>query len=230
MDTRSDRLSSSLFNRQPFGGASMAFIALLISASAPAAAEQPPALAKFSGFHPLWPQTGGFCYIGFSHLHSKGPTDRRVYRELPSGEHVFVGDPVALGYTGPKFAYFGPHPLAVAGLPLPGTTYCYLRGPHFHASAPAPGPSFVLKNGAYWFVGEFSPQFEKDSYNVWMNDSPVLTEYKPPPVTLADAPPGYRLPEAVRVPPPAPAPLPVPKSASGRTGSRTAVTGRGGSR
>ena len=176
-------------------------LASTVSQSLLWAADAPVGVARYRGIHPLWPQTGGFCYIDVPHVHNKRPTDLRTYRVLPGEENLYVGDPVALGYDGTRYPYFGPHPLAAAGLSASEPVYCYLRGPHFHAEQPPAGASFVFKAGVYWFIGTFLPAFERDLYNMWVNDAPVLTSYEPPQVSLADAPPGYVQPAALRVKP-----------------------------
>jgi hypothetical protein len=182
----------------------------------------PPAFAKgvtkYRGIHPLPPHGGQFCYLEVPHVHAKAPSDMRVYRTLPDQQNVFVGDDVALGYDGEKSAYFGPHPLSTPGLPATEKFYCYIRGPHFHASPPAPGQSFVLKDGVNWYIGAFGPEFEREKHNLWINDSGALPTYVAPKVTIADAPPGYHLP-ALAEPPPRPAP---PNVDAGKPGAKVA--------
>jgi len=175
---------------------------LIAAASTPAFAK---GVTKYRGIHPLPPHGGQFCYLALPHVHAKSPSDMRVYRTLPDQQNVFVGDDLALGYEGEKHAYFGPHPLSTPALPSTETFYCYIRGPHYHSSAPAAGPSFVLKDGVAWYVGAFGPEFEREKHNLWINDSGALPTYQAPKATLADAPPGYHLPVLAEPPkPPAP--------------------------
>ncbi|MEO7667797.1 MAG: hypothetical protein ABIW57_00570 [Polyangia bacterium] len=196
-----------------------------------------PALAaktfKYRGIHPLPPHAGEFCYIDFFHVHAHAPSDMRGYRVLPNQEHLFVGDEVALGYQGSKYAYFGPHALTVADAPKGQALYCYLRGPHFHASAPAPGSGFLEKDGVAWYTGAFGPEFDRDRFNVWVNDVRPIASYRPPQVDISAAPPGYQLPATVAAPvihPPAPAaPGPAQKGNGKGASAARASRGAGGS-
>jgi len=67
---------------------------------------------RFAGVHPI-PKSegGGICYIEGPHVHIYA-ADKLEYREH-GPDHVFVGDPVAYGFDGPRFAYNGPHPIHV---------------------------------------------------------------------------------------------------------------------
>jgi hypothetical protein len=175
-----------------------------------------PGVVVYRGIHPLFPHTGRFCYIDVAHVHGKRPSDLRVYRVLSNEEYLFVGDPVALGYVGPTHAYFGPHPLVLDGAPAFPQIFCYLRGPHFHAQESTPLEPFVSKAGVYWFTGSFPPEFDRDRRYLWINDSGVIASYRPPTVTLADAPDGYRFPPEARVQPIAEVPASAPMLAKGR--------------
>ena len=192
----------------------VAFLGVLAASLTPAFAK---GVTKYRGIHPLPPHGGAFCYLSIPHVHARAPSDMRVYRTMPDQENVFVGDDVALGYDGAKHAFFGPHPLSNPALPSTEKFYCYIRGAHFHATAPAAGPSFVSKDGVAWYVGEFGPEFEREKHNLWINDSGALPSYVPPKVTLADAPPGYHLP-ALAEPPK----LPVPPAPAGKTAKSAA--------
>jgi hypothetical protein len=194
-----------------------AVLGVLAASSMPAYAK---GVTKYRGIHPLPPHGGEFCYLEVPHVHARAPSDMRVYRTLPDGENVFVGDDVALGYDGSKHAFFGPHPLSNAALPSTEKFYCYIRGAHFHATAPAAGPSFVSKDGVAWYVGEFGPEFEREKHNLWINDSGALPSYVPPKVTLADAPPGYHLPALAEPPKP-----PAPPAAAGKPGTKPTAKG-----
>lgn len=174
------------------------FTALCLLAAAPVLAK---GVTKYRGIHPLAPHGGQFCYVEAAHVHGRAPSDMRVYRTLPDQQNVFVGDDVALGYDGAKHAYFGPHPLANAALPSNEKFYCYIRSAHYHAEPPPASPSFVMKDGVAWYVGEFGPEFEREKHNLWINDSGALPTYEPPKATLADAPPGYHLPVLAEPPP-----------------------------
>jgi len=94
---------------------------------------------KYIGIHPVpKAQGGGFCYIEGPHVHVFG-ADKLQYRDHRGNNH-FVGDPVAYGYDGPKYAYKGNHPIqvnAVVGSPEVDTEFCYLDGAHYHYFAPS---------------------------------------------------------------------------------------------
>lgn len=186
-------------------------------------AAAPVKLTKYAGIHPLAPHAGEFCYIDLLHVHAQAPSDMRAYRVLPDQRHVFVGDEAAMGYEGAKHAYFGPHPLTVAGAAPQEPLYCYLRGAHFHAAPPTPAAAFVMKDGVFWYTGPFAPSFERDRFNVWVNDVRPIAAYRPPPVELAAAPKGYQLPAAVTPAVPA-LPAAAPPPATGST-SRTKGAG-----
>lgn len=188
----------------------------VLGASAPVLAK---GVTKYRGIHPLPPHGGQFCYIELPHVHARAPSDMRVYRTLPDQQNVFVGDDLALGYDGPKHAYYGPHPLTNAALPATEKFYCYIRGAHYHAAPPAAGSSFVAKDGVSWYIGEFGPEFDREKHNLWINDSGALPTYVAPKATLADAPPGYHLP-AQAEPPKPPAVTP---PAAGKAGAKPAA-------
>ena len=90
--------------------------------------------------HPLPRKIGhGFCYINVPHVHDFGPSDPRLYREV-DGEYYFVGDPAPFDYEGPRYSFYGPHPVVEADVQLGQPVYCYLNGPHYHwLSAAAAG-------------------------------------------------------------------------------------------
>jgi hypothetical protein len=203
----------------------IAVAAGVLAASAPATAAAP-GLAKYRGMHPLPPHAGDFCYIDVPHVHRATPSDMRVYATLPSQEVVFVGDPVALGYTGPKHAYFGPHPLAHPDVPASDNVVCYYLKAHYHAHRPAAGTTFTQKDGAYWYTGAFPPDFEKQSYLTRINQTAPIPGYKPPAVELGAAPPGYKLP--VLAPPPAPLVQPDPAAPKGRAARKPAKADKAG--
>jgi hypothetical protein len=107
---------------------------------------------RFAGIHPI-PKSegGGMCYIEGPHVHIYAANAVEYRDEGP--DHVFVGDPVAYGYAGPKYAYKGPHPIVVETDGEPHTEYCYIEGPHFHPFAPPDGPEFKMVGNAYFYVG-----------------------------------------------------------------------------
>ncbi|HEY4186921.1 MAG TPA: hypothetical protein VGP07_17730 [Polyangia bacterium] len=180
------------------------FIALLVAGSSPVSADGP--MSRYRGIHPLSPHQGAFCYIDTLHMHRIPPPDMRVYAVLKGGENLFVGDPVALGFEGPKFAYFGPHPLAIPGAPeLPGT-FCYIAGAHYHAAPQPSSPTLVQKDDVTWYIGPPPPAAPN---RVWINEVRAIQSYKPPNVDLTSAPPGYH-PFDLGLSPPSPAAVPPP--------------------
>jgi hypothetical protein len=166
---------------------------------------------------------GGFCYIDVPHVHNYMPGDRRMYREN-HGQYYFVGDPAPFDYDGPRYAYFGAHPMAEAEIRLGHPVFCYIKGPHFHWYQPPPQAQFKLTGGAYWYVGAFPPAYYDDRprYAV-INEAYAPMPYARPVVDVQVAPvavraeislggPGWRAsamiggpPAPVFVPPPGPA-------------------------
>jgi hypothetical protein len=112
------------------------------------------AQVHYVGLHPIAKDAGdGVCYIEGPHVHVYA-ADKLQYREH-EGRNYFIGDPVAYGYEGPRFAYKGHHPIhvhAIVGGP-DDVEYCYLDGAHFHYFQPPPGPEFKLAGEAYFYVG-----------------------------------------------------------------------------
>ena len=111
---------------------------------------------RYVGVHPI-PKSegGGMCYIEGPHVHIYD-ADKVQYRDH-RGEHYFVGDPVAYGYDGPRYAYKGHHPIhvdAVLDDGDPQTEWCYIDGPHYHYFQPVEGPDFRMEGDAYFYVGE----------------------------------------------------------------------------
>lgn len=112
---------------------------------------------RFAGIHPI-PKGdgGGICYIEGPHVHLYA-ADKLEFR-VHGPDAVFVGDPVAYGYDGPRVTYDGPHAVHLGG----DTVYCYLKGPHFHAFAPPDGPDFEKRGEVYFYVAPPPPVFVKE--------------------------------------------------------------------
>ena len=90
-----------------------ALIAGLVAVAAFSAAAQARTV-EFVSQHPVPHKFGGgFCYIDVPHVHNYGPEDPRMYREA-NGQHYFVGDPAPFAYDGPRYSYYGAHPVAEA--------------------------------------------------------------------------------------------------------------------
>ena len=164
---------------------------------------------------------GGFCYIDVPHVHNYGPEDPRMYRET-NGQQYFVGDPAPFDYDGPRYSYYGAHPVVDAEVRFGHPVYCYIKGPHYHWYQPPPQTQFELTGGAYWYVGAFPPAYYDDRprYQV-INEAFAPMPYARPVVDVQVAPvavraelsfggPGWRAsavvggpPVPVFVPPPA---------------------------
>jgi hypothetical protein len=84
-----------------------------------------------------------------------------MYREQ-NGQHYFVGDPTPFHYEGPRFAYYGAHPVVDAEIHFAHPVYCYMKGPHYHWYQPPPQAQFQLTGGAYWYVGRFPSTYYDD--------------------------------------------------------------------
>ncbi len=132
-----------------------------VLASSPAFAKKHGRQVRYAGIHPVAKaEGGGICHIEFPHVHIY-PANKLEYR-LVADNYVFVGDPVAYGWDGPKYAYKGHHPIQVnviAELPEPTTTYCYINGPHYHYFEPPEGPDFKVAGDAYFYVGTPPPAY-----------------------------------------------------------------------
>jgi hypothetical protein len=111
---------------------------------------------RYAGIHPVSKaEGGGICHIEFPHVHVY-PANKLEYRVVEDN-NVFVGDPVAYGWDGPKYAYKGAHPIQVnviAGTPEPYVHYCYLSGPHYHYFEPPDDQDYKVVGDAYFYVGD----------------------------------------------------------------------------
>ncbi len=134
-------------------------VGLALAFATPATAKKYGKQVRFAGIHPVPKgEGGGICYLEAPHVHIYKP-NKLEYRVVAEN-NVFVGDPVAYGWDGPKHAYKGHHPVqvnVVAGVGEPNTTYCYINGPHYHSFEPPPGPEFKVVGDAYFYVGEPAP-------------------------------------------------------------------------
>lgn len=168
-------------------------IVLVCLAAAPALADHRwGKQVRFAGIHPI-PKSegGGICYIEGPHVHIYA-ANKLEYR-IHGDDHVFIGDPVAYGYDGPKYAYKGPHPVQIEAVVggEPDTEYCYIEGPHYHYFDPPDGADFKLVGNAYFYVGAPPPvMIEARPQYVGIN-----AYYKPivytRPVIEVDAPVGW---------------------------------------
>jgi hypothetical protein len=164
------------------------FIALSVAAAGVARAEA----VYYVSRHPLPLRVGhGFCNIDVPHFHDYPPSDVRLYRQV-DGEYYFVGDPTPFGYEGPRYSYYGPHPIADVNVTFGGPTYCYLKGPHYHWYAPPPTAQFEMRGGAYWYVGGFAPVFYAEEPRfVVVNDVYTPLVYARPVIDISVAPPAF---------------------------------------
>ncbi len=147
-------------------------------------------VVQYMSRHPIPKRIGhGFCDIDVPHFHDYPPSDPRLYRQV-DGQYYFVGDPTPFGYDGPRYSFYGPHPIADASVQLGGPSYCYLQGPHSHWYAPPPQAHFEMRGGAYWYVGAFDPVFYADQPRfVVVNDVYAPLVYERPVIDVAIAPP-----------------------------------------
>ena len=132
-----------------------ALLAGAVVTATPATAGEPRQV-HYVGIHPIpKAEGGGLCYIEGPHVHLYD-ADRVQYRDH-RGANYFVGDPVAYGYDGKRYAYKGHHPIyvhAVVGDDDPDEEYCYLDGPHYHYFAPPSVPEFKVVGDTYFYVGQ----------------------------------------------------------------------------
>jgi hypothetical protein len=134
---------------------------------------------------------GGFCYIDVAHVHDFGPSDPRMYRQV-GAQLYFVGDPTPFDYQGPRYAYYGAHPVAEAHVHFGQPVYCYLQGPHYHWYQPAAQSSFELRGGAYWFTGAYEPvYYDQRPRYVAVNEAYAPIVYTRPVVDVTVAPPAF---------------------------------------
>src|SRR5215813_8335774 len=159
---------------------------------------------RFDGMHPIPDSAGGgFCYIEGPHVHAYEPYRADVmYRSEPTG-YAFVGDPIPYGYDGPKYSFYGHHPIYVDGV----EEYCYIDGPHYHYYAPPERAPFKLKGGVYFYAGPFPttytelrPRYSRINviYRPIHYARPVVVEAPPPEYTG----PVFEAHAVVGVPPP----------------------------
>jgi len=134
---------------------------VLAIATQSAAAERPMRQARYIGGHPIpTAEGGGFCEIEGPHVHVFA-ANKLEYRPH-DGYQVFVGDPVAYGYAGPRHQYKGHHAIHVNAVidepePEDDLAFCYLDGPHFHAFAPSVDAEFEVVGDTYFYVAEPPP-------------------------------------------------------------------------
>ncbi|MBZ0116151.1 MAG: hypothetical protein K8H88_04135, partial [Sandaracinaceae bacterium] len=98
----------------------------------------------YRGPHPYDLQGHWHAEAGL-HEHDTLPVGLDAFADL-DGVLVFLGDPVAFGFTGDVWAFAGPHPIPFA------EAYCGLRERHQHAFPPE-GAFRRETDGSYRFVG-----------------------------------------------------------------------------
>jgi hypothetical protein len=157
---------------------------------------------RYVGVHPIPKEYGGgTCYIEVPHVHVYMVPDAKLHYRNHRGSLYFVGDPVAYGYDGPKYAYNGPHPIRVDAVADddddqgdPDEEYCYIQGPHYHNYAPPPviAAQFKLDGGAYWWVAP-PPRAYLDARPVYAKVNTYYTplRYERPTVVVDAPPPGW---------------------------------------
>jgi len=162
---------------------------LTIASTTPAVATH---VVRYVSKHPLPKKVGrGFCYLTVPHVHDYEPSDPRLYRQT-DGQYYFVGDPAPFDYDGPRYSFYGAHPVADVDVQFGTPTYCYLRGPHYHWYAPPPQAQFELRGGAYWYVGTYDPVYYSERPRfVVINDAYAPVVYARPVVDVRVAPPSF---------------------------------------
>lgn len=188
-------------------GARIVPLALALSLVALAAAHADRGRGKnksrqYHGAHPLSIKAeAGFCYIEVPHVHPTRIHNKHkpLYR-AHEGHKVFIADPVAYGYEGPRHSYYGHHPVAVdvvlgeeasfsSGQQL---EFCYLDGPHYHLFAPQPGLSFTEAAGASWYIGELPEAYVEGKVTFApVNRVYAKMEVERPEVVFEEPPTGY---------------------------------------
>jgi hypothetical protein len=167
-------------------------LSVFLFAFAGAASAAHAEVVQYMSRHPIPKRIGhGFCDIDVPHFHDYPPSDPRLYRQV-NGQYYFVGDPTPFGYDGPRYSFYGPHPIADANAQLGGPTYCYLKGPHYHWYAPPPEAHFEMRGGAYWYVGAYEPAFysEQPRFAV-VNEVYAPMVYPRPIIDVRVAPPAF---------------------------------------
>jgi hypothetical protein len=141
--------------------------------------------SKYLGVHPIAKAHGkGVCHIHAPHVHAYAPDVKVAYRVVGDA-NVFVGDPVAHGWDGPKVAYVGPHPVNVDAVyawdvevqpvEIDVDVFCYLKKPHFHVMAPEAGASWSVVEGANVYTAKL-PTAYVEARAEW---EPVNVYYEP---------------------------------------------------
>jgi hypothetical protein len=126
--------------------AGLLLAALLLSAR-PASAD---AVFYYRGPHAVPTAYGGFCHIGVRHFHTYKPEDTKVFR-YDDNTYIFIGDPTAHGWEGPRVSYYGHHPIASGW----GGGWCFIGGPHYHFYNTF-GSSWSWHGGAYYWAGPWT--------------------------------------------------------------------------
>jgi len=170
------------------GLAALVGIIALVSLTAAAEARS----IRYHAQHPIPAKFGGgFCYITEPHVHAFGPSDPRLYR-MHDEEYYFVGDPTPFGYDGPRYSYYGPHPVVDVGVEFGEPVYCYLDGPHYHWYQPVAQAQFEFRGGAYWYVGDYDPiYYRQRGRYVAINEAYRPVVWERPVVDVTVAPPAF---------------------------------------
>ena len=106
--------------------------------------------------HPANHALGPFCHLRGSHRHDYAPYRNHRY-VFHDGHYFWVGDAKPYALPGKTYAYSGhhPHPHYFGG-------YCRIRGLHQHAYAPNSADYYRLSSGAYFFTGDYDPDYYAD--------------------------------------------------------------------
>jgi hypothetical protein len=167
-------------------------LALVLAVPAAAAGKKFGKQVRYAGVHPIPKhEGGGICYLEGRHVHIYAAN--KIEYRTHGDDYVFVGDPVAYGWDGPKYTYKGQHPIHVDAMVGgdPDVEYCYLEGPHYHYSEPPESPDYKVVGGAHFYVGE-PPRAFIDARPTYVGINAV---YRPlvytRPVVEVDAPVGW---------------------------------------
>ncbi len=169
---------------------------LLLAGLGAATAGKKSKQVRFVGGHPIPKAEGqGFCHIDAPHVHAYVPSDVKLQYRVHDDDYYFVGDPVAYGWEGEKYSYYGHHPIAVdvvLGDEGDDVEHCYLDGAHFHGYQPPATLEFELEADAYWYVGEPAPAYLEARAVL----DPIDVVYEPivytrPEIVVASAPVGW---------------------------------------
>jgi len=149
----SPKASSSGITSHGYTGAGASFgsmgIAVFTSAPRP---PQDDGSIWYYGNHPN-PARGSFCDLQGSHHHDYAPYQNHRY-VFNDGHYFWVGDAKPYAPSDRSYTYYGhhPHPHYFGGT-------CRIRGHHKHGYAPQTAEYYHMKDGSYFFTGDYDPDY-----------------------------------------------------------------------